>query len=512
MLGDKPHQAVAELSKTYGPIMSLKLGSNTTIVISSPEVAKEMFLNHDMTVSSRTVPHAGRASNHDKFSMVWLPVCPKWRDLRKVATIQLFTNQRLDTSQDVRHKKVKELVEYVQQCSQKGLPVDIGKAAFTTVLNLLSNTFFSMDMASHTSSKSQEFKDLVWNLLEIGARPNLSDFFPLVKNLDLQGVLKITRVYMNKLMKIFDDIIDERLKDQTEVKYDVLDTLLKLVENNELSLDDVKHLLVLPPGPKPWPIIGNIHQLGDKPHRAVAELSKKYGPIMSLKLGSNTTIVISSPEVAKEMFTKHDLQLSSRAIPDAGRAGNHDKFSMVWLPVCPKWRDLRKIATIQLFTNQRLDTSQDVRHKKVKELVEYVEQCSEKGLAVDVGKAGFTTVLNLLSNTFFSMDMASYTSKSQEFKDLVGNLLELGAKPNLSDFFPLVKHLDLQGMLKITSGYWNKFMSIFEEIIDERLKDQTEVKDDVLGTLLKLVEINELSIDDVKHLLAVSYTNNLFSI
>ncbi|XP_021856512.2 cytochrome P450 76AD1-like [Spinacia oleracea] len=244
MLGDKPHQAVAELSKTYGPIMSLKLGSNTTIVISSPEVAKEMFLNHDMTVSSRTVPHAGRASNHDKFSMVWLPVCPKWRDLRKVATIQLFTNQRLDTSQDVRHKKVKELVEYVQQCSQKGLPVDIGKAAFTTVLNLLSNTFFSMDMASHTSSKSQEFKDLVWNLLEIGARPNLSDFFPLVKNLDLQGVLKITRVYMNKLMKIFDDIIDERLKDQTEVKYDVLDTLLKLVENNELSLDDVKHLLV----------------------------------------------------------------------------------------------------------------------------------------------------------------------------------------------------------------------------------------------------------------------------
>ncbi|KMT00140.1 hypothetical protein BVRB_1g019610 [Beta vulgaris subsp. vulgaris] len=262
----------------------------------------------------------------------------------------------------------------------------------------------------------------------------------------------------------------------------------------------------LPPGPKPWPIIGSLHKLGDRPHRAVAELSKIYGPIMSLKLGTITTIVISSPEIVKELFLKHDLAVSSRTVPNAARAVDHDKFSMVWLPVCPKWRDLRKIATIQLFTTQRLDTSQFLRQKKVKELVEYARQCCEKGVALDIGKAGFTTTLNLLSNTFFSMDLASYDSlDSQEFKDLVWHLLEEGARPNVSDFFPLVKHFDLQGVLKTTTSYLKKLIGIFEEIIDKRLKDPTDVKDDVLSTLLKLVEDDELSLDDVKHLLAYGH-------
>ena len=121
----------------------------------------------------------------------------------------------------------------------------------------------------------------------------------------------------------------------------------------------------LPPGPKPWPIIGHIHLLGSKPHRSVTELSKAYGPLISLKLGSITTVVISSPDVAKEMFLKHDLAFSSRQIPDAGRIVDHHKFSIVWLPVGPKWRDLRKLLAIQLFTNQQLDASQGLRKKKV---------------------------------------------------------------------------------------------------------------------------------------------------
>ncbi|XP_074263216.1 geraniol 8-hydroxylase-like [Silene latifolia] len=258
----------------------------------------------------------------------------------------------------------------------------------------------------------------------------------------------------------------------------------------------------LPPGPKAWPIIGNIHQLGDKPHRSVAELSKKYGPIMSLKLGTITTVVISSPELAKEMFLKHDLSFSSRTFPDAARVSNHYKHSMVWLPVGPKWRDLRKIAVVQVFTNHRLDSSQGLRQRKVAELVDHVRHCCETGKVVSVGKAAFSTTLNLLSNTFFSIDLGSHDSSSlQEFKDIVWASMELGAKPNVSDFFPLVRHFDLQGVFKKTSVYFEKMIGVFDRIIGKRLSDGIAVKDDVLGTLLKQVEDNELSLEDLRHLL-----------
>ncbi|XP_074282840.1 geraniol 8-hydroxylase-like [Silene latifolia] len=268
-----------------------------------------------------------------------------------------------------------------------------------------------------------------------------------------------------------------------------------------------KTKLHAPPGPKPWPIIGNLHQLGDKPHQNVARLSKEYGPIMSLKLGSIPTIVISCPKIAQEMFLKHDLAFSSRKVPVARKVTNHDKFSIIWLPVCPKWRTLRKVATIQLFSKFRLDSSQVLREMKVNESVNYTRNCWKNGVPVDIGKAGFTTLLNMMSNTLFSTDLGShdYRSSSEEFKDIVWHLLEEGSKLNVSDFFPLLEVFDFQGVLKRNKFYFKKMLGIFDEIIEQRLSDGDSklmvAKDDVLDTLLKLVKDNELSIDDVKHLL-----------
>ncbi|KAL8500189.1 hypothetical protein ACS0TY_019974 [Phlomoides rotata] len=261
----------------------------------------------------------------------------------------------------------------------------------------------------------------------------------------------------------------------------------------------------LPPGPYQFPIIGNILDLGPKPHQSLAQLSRKYGPIISLKLGSKTTIVVSSPETAKVVLQKHDLSFSSRTTPAAAEVLDHYKFSVGWLPAENQWRKLRKIVKEQMFSVSRLDASQGLRREKLQKLCDYVKECSETGRAVDIGAAAFTTSLNLISATLFSMEFAQFDSDvSHEMKDLVGEMMKCFGSPNFADYFPILKFIDPQGITKQTKFYFEKMFAIFDGIIDEKLKSRGEIeKNDLLEALIDINQRDEaeLTRKDIKHLL-----------
>ncbi|GMN49203.1 hypothetical protein TIFTF001_018372 [Ficus carica] len=53
---------------------------------------------------------------------------------------------------NMRHNKIQDLLSDVHRSAQTGEAVGIGKAAFKTTLNLLSTTFFSMDLTDPNSN------------------------------------------------------------------------------------------------------------------------------------------------------------------------------------------------------------------------------------------------------------------------------------------------------------------------------------------------------------------------
>ena len=127
----------------------------------------------------------------------------------------------------------------------------------------------------------------------------------------------------------------------------------------------------LPPGPYPIPIIGNILNVGQKPHESFAKLSKIYGPLMYLKLGSKRTVVVSSPTIASEVLQKYDQLFSGRGVANAVQALDHHKASIVFLPASSQWRNLRKICKEQLFSSPKLVASQGPSREKLQELCDY---------------------------------------------------------------------------------------------------------------------------------------------
>nr|XP_016438735.1 PREDICTED: geraniol 8-hydroxylase-like [Nicotiana tabacum] len=250
----------------------------------------------------------------------------------------------------------------------------------------------------------------------------------------------------------------------------------------------------LPPGPKPWPIIGNLHLLGQKPHISLANLAKIYGPIMSLKLGQITTVVISSSTMAKQVLKNQDQAFSTRFIPNALQAHNHYKFSVAWLPVCPQWRTLRRILNTNLLSSNRLDANQHLRSQKVKELLAYCANCSQEGEVVDIGQVAFKTNLNLVSNTLFSKDLADPFSDSKvELKDAIWGIMAEVGKPNLVDFFPLLEKIDPQGIRRRATFHFGKLMKLFDGLINERLEEKnrfSSAKSDVLEVFLNISKEN----------------------
>jgi hypothetical protein len=273
----------------------------------------------------------------------------------------------------------------------------------------------------------------------------------------------------------------------------------------------------LPPGPSPYPIIGNILELvGTNPLDAFTHLSKIYGPIITLKLGTSTTIVISSPQIAKETLHTYDLVFSSRTVPDAAKSLDHHKVSLVWMPPSSKWRTLRRACATKIFSTQQLDSTKFHRKRKVHDLINYVHKFSEKGEAFDFGEVVLATVMNSISETFISMDLFHYCGssdvdkKSKEFKEMVYGIMEEVGRPNIVDFFPFFKFFDPQGVRKRMRKHFVKLIAFFDEVMEERIRlrdsDQSKEFNDVLDSFLDLLkeQSSELCRHDVLHLFTVS--------
>jgi len=237
---------------------------------------------------------------------------------------------------------------------------------------------------------------------------------------------------------------------------------------------------------------------------------------MTVKIGTITTVVISSPTIAKEALQKKDQALASRFIPESVQALSHDESSLVFLPVSTKWKTLRKVCATKIFCIQQLDSTQALRQRKMKDLVDYLHECCEKGHAIDIGETAFTTVLNAISNTLFSLDLASYSSGiSQKFRSVISSVLAEASKPNIADYYPIFRRLDPQGAQRRMKSYYRTLLDTFDCIVEERIQRSDSIDgNDVLDSFLDIIrrENSELTRHDVLHLFLVSVKTTKFKL
>ncbi|KAL0686021.1 hypothetical protein Bca4012_052869 [Brassica carinata] len=130
----------------------------------------------------------------------------------------------------------------------------------------------------------------------------------------------------------------------------------------------------LPPGPPRLPIIGNLHQLGSKPHRSMFKLCEKYGPLMSLKFGNVSTVVASTPETVKDVLKTFDLDCCSRPYMTYAARITYNLKDLGFSPYSNYWRELRKLTVTELYAAKRVQSFQHVRKEEVASFVDFIKQ------------------------------------------------------------------------------------------------------------------------------------------
>nr|ACU40926.1 cytochrome P450 family protein [Oryza sativa Japonica Group] len=261
----------------------------------------------------------------------------------------------------------------------------------------------------------------------------------------------------------------------------------------------------LPPGPTPLPLIGNLHLVGGGTfHHKLRDLARVHGPVMTLKLGLATNVVISSREAAIEAYTKYDRHLAARATPDTFRACGFADRSMVFIPSSdPQWKALRGIHASHVFTPRVLAAVRPIRERKVGDLIAYLR--AHAGEEVLVGHAMYTGILNMVSFSYFSVDIVDMGSQmARELREVVDDIILVVGKPNVSDFYPFLRPLDLQGLRRWTTKRFNRVFSIMGDIIDRRLahiRDNKPRHDDILDSILELMAAGKIDRVNVLNML-----------
>jgi flavonoid 3'-monooxygenase len=269
----------------------------------------------------------------------------------------------------------------------------------------------------------------------------------------------------------------------------------------------------LPPGPRGWPVLGNLPQLGGKTHQTLHEMTKAYGPLLRLRFGSSDVVVAGSAAVAEQFLRVHDANFSCRPPNSGGELMAYNYQDVVFAPYGPRWRAMRKVCAVNLFSARALDDVRDVREREAALMVRSLaEQARDRdnnapAVAVALGKAVNVCTTNALSRAAVGRRVFAAAGDgdegAREFKEIVLEVMEVGGVLNVGDFVPALRWLDPQGVVARMKKLHRRFDDMMNGIIAENRKARAtpaageESNKDLLGLLLSMVE-DERSGDEVR--------------
>ncbi|NXR67145.1 CP1A4 protein, partial [Rhadina sibilatrix] len=241
-----------------------------------------------------------------------------------------------------------------------------------------------------------------------------------------------------------------------------------------------------PPGPRGYPVLGNVLELRRDPHLALTRLSRRYGDVMEVRIGSRPVLVLSGLDTIRQALVKQGEDFMGR--PDLySFRFVADGQSLAFSPDSGEvWRARRKLAqsALKSFSVAPSPTSscscllEEHVSKEAEYLVSKFLQLMEEEKRFEPYRYLVVSVANVICAMCFGK---RYEHEDQELLSLVnmGNEFgEVAGGGHPADFIPALRYLPSRTM-EVFKDINRRFNAFVQKIVEEHYSsfDKEHIRD-----------------------------------
>lgn len=279
----------------------------------------------------------------------------------------------------------------------------------------------------------------------------------------------------------------------------------------------------LPPSPPAWPILGHLYLLGPLLHQSLQVLSKRFGPLIHLRLGSlGPVVVVSSPPFAKEFLKTHELNFASRPRLLGSEYTGEGSSGFTFTPYGPYWKFVKKLCITKLFSPKKLSKFSRIREEEIMWFLRSLLEKSRVGELADIEALITALTNNIICRMAMSTRCSGSMNEAEECRKVVQELIEVAGKLNLVNLLGIFGSFDLFGYGKRLGAAHGRYMVMVERIMKAHEEKISEIggeddneEEDLMDILLKISQDDtaemKLSRDDIKAFLQVRTNYLLFA-
>ncbi|XP_029663810.1 probable cytochrome P450 305a1 [Formica exsecta] len=236
-----------------------------------------------------------------------------------------------------------------------------------------------------------------------------------------------------------------------------------------------------PPGPFPWPVVGNTYYFQKLSKRlggsyfAFLELSKQYNSdIISLRLGTSDTIVVSNYKLIQEILSKKEYQ--GRPWNEFIKIRNMGMKRGITMNDGQDWKELRSWS-VRILKNV-VFAKQEVMQLLLDELAVILEKLKDGGVQ-NIQTIIAPTVINVLWALTTGMKLSKDQSRLRKFLDLMNRRSQIfDITGGILSTFPWLRFLapEISGY-KTLLELNNKLKNLLMETINEHKQQYVKGKE-----------------------------------